>query len=79
MQLVQIKHYKNEDTDEDEVSHTLERDVINSYDGTDTESVNTVDLLRSCQATYVACHSALGRSLRIRVYLLVQMDLEVSS
>ncbi len=44
-----------------------------------TEAVNTVDLLRSCQATYVACHGALGRPLRIRVYPELQRDLEVSS
>jgi hypothetical protein len=43
------------------------------------EAVNTYDLLRSCQATYVACHSALGRSLRIRVYQQLLMGLEVSS
>ena len=40
--------------------------VMNEIRGRDTEAVNTVDLLRSCQATYVACHGALGRSLRTR-------------
>ena len=48
--------------------------VVSLSDGTDTEAVNTVDLLRSCQATYVACHDALERSLRIQVYLLVRQD-----
>ena len=52
--------------------------VMNEIRGRGTEAVDTCDLLRSCQATYVACHSALGRSLRIRVYRFVQKDLEVS-
>ena len=37
--------------------------IIRKYDGRGIEAVNTVDLLRSCQATYVACHGALERSL----------------
>ncbi len=53
--------------------------VIIGYDDKGIEAVNTVDLLRSCQATYVACHSALGRSLRIRECQLDRQDLEVSS
>ena len=52
--------------------------IINLNDDRGTEAVDTCDLLRSCQATYVACHSALGRSLRIRVYPLVQRGLGVS-
>jgi len=39
-----------------------------------TEAVDTYDLLRSCQATYVACHGSVGRSLRIRVYQFAEMD-----
>ena len=39
-----------------------------------TEAVNTVDLLRSCQATCVACPDALGRSLRTRECLEIRQD-----
>ena len=53
--------------------------VIIGYDDKGIEAVNTVDLLRSCQATYVACHSALGRSLHTQVCQLDRQDLEVSS
>ena len=53
--------------------------VIIGYDDKGIEAVNTVDLLRSCQATCVACHFALGRSLRIREYQSGRQDLEVSS
>ena len=48
--------------------------IFRKSDGRDTGAVNTVDLLRSCQATYVACHGALGRSLRTQVCLLDQQD-----
>ena len=48
--------------------------IVNLSDGKDTEAVCTYGLLRSCQATYVACHSALGRSLRTQGYRLVRRD-----
>ena len=48
--------------------------VVIDCDGMGTEAVNTVALLRSCQATYVACHSALGRSLRTQGYQHTRQD-----
>ena len=48
--------------------------VISLSDDRDTEAVNTVDLLRSCRATYVDDHDALGRSLRIRECQLGRQD-----
>ena len=62
-----------------EKNHPIGWNVVIDCGGRGTEAVNTVDLLRSCQATYVACLDALGRSLRTQVCPQIQKDLEVKS
>ena len=50
--------------------------ILNLNGGTGTELVNTNDLLRSCQATCVACLVDFGRSLRIPVCQGTRQDLK---